>query len=658
MAASLVSICVTLSRLTLLWYCILHENYAPAAAFVAVSRSLLGPTTMYVVRHFPEHSSVHHMRTHFRHTPFTVGCSQESGLADVLSVSKTHGVPPHELVAEARYGQNSTDSDLDINDFLGRSEWTDGGNSTKANACQPDYCSGPVSPSLDVVANCRLDLFRDCDPQEGKLNGEVIESLDCDLRGQHETGTSNSDVVKHDALPPLTNVRCGVDHEMFVLPSKADVKSNEVEPNILSRRLYVKKLFRRIPHLSDTTSILVKSKAHVKGKVGCRQELAMGNSNKIKTSHTFEEPVYDGKPLYAGVYNGLSPLKHVKDRVFREVRVKIDWYAHSITHQIKNVVTFYKELLRYIHPFQYQMLMTRLHELSHTHKIKVGLNDILEELLCIKRTIVSAAKNFNAKLSSVRRCRDAFSLAKAFLLEVDEYFKECEPCFDSYRQLASQLRKLPIISVRKPIVALVGHVNTGKSWLFQKLCREQIPLNDDNSSDDGETHFGLISDVLGLKWQEKFNPVKKTHSEIAVANYNFTTRSINVGNMLYKFRNTINEGQLLDTPGLLWKDTSKANPYERLTYATLKDLPTGVIYCFDVSNHETLDSQLKLYHMLQERFPHRPWINVVSKGENYDKLGSEEIRIVQYKDIMDSLSSMFADLELIHKECDPHPHDA
>ncbi|KAK1934351.1 Nucleolar GTP-binding protein 1 (NOG1) domain- containing protein [Babesia divergens] len=486
--------------------------------------------------------------------------------------------------------------------------------------------------------------------QEEVANGLPGQSADKDHAGHHRDAAGNEELSY--TLPLDSDGEEETDQE--VVPFRINAPQDNTV-NLLSKRLYVRKLFRRIPQISDTTSILVRSKAHVKGKVGCRAELAMGNSNKIKTTDTFEEPVYDGKPLYAGVYNGLSPLKHTKKRVFREIKVKIDWYAHSITHQIKNVVTFYQQLLKYIHPFQYQMLMTAIYEQYHIHRIKLPFKDLLDELNELKNVIITRAKNFNSKIFCVQKCRRAFSMAKAFIFEIDELYKGAEPYFDIYRKFATYFRKLPIINNNKPIIAIIGYTNVGKSSLFQKLCEEPMPIvKSIQVEEEKDTPFGLISDVLGLKWQENTIPaVKKSHAEVKIADYKFTTRSINLANVQYKVNNVVDEGQLLDTPGLLWRDKPKTNPYEKLTYATLKDLPAGVIFCFDLSDRSTLDDQLKLYRMLEKRFPHRPWINVISKGEDKQQLSHEGIKVVPHENLLENVYSMFATLDDIIKMQNP-----
>jgi nucleolar GTP-binding protein len=75
----------------------------------------------------------------------------------------------------------------------------------------------------------------------------------------------------------------------------------------------------------------------------------------------------------------------------------------------------------------------------------------------------------------------------------------------------------------------------------------------------------------------------------------------------------------MDTPGLLDRPEEARNEMERLTYASLAHLPTAVIFVIDPSGYSgeksTLEAQLNIRHELKLRFPKRPWIDVVSKGD-------------------------------------------
>jgi Nucleolar GTP-binding protein 1 (NOG1) len=57
---------------------------------------------------------------------------------------------------------------------------------------------------------------------------------------------------------------------------------------------------------------------------------------------------------------------------------------------------------------------------------------------------------------------------------------------------------------------------------------------------------------------------------------------------------------------------------EKLTFASLAHLPTAVIFVIDPTGlsgeKSTLLAQLNVRKHLKERFPKRPWLDVVSKG--------------------------------------------
>jgi nucleolar GTP-binding protein len=74
----------------------------------------------------------------------------------------------------------------------------------------------------------------------------------------------------------------------------------------------------------------------------------------------------------------------------------------------------------------------------------------------------------------------------------------------------------------------------------------------------------------------------------------------------------------MDTPGLLDRPVDERNEMEKLTFASLAHLPTAVIFVIDPTGlsgeKSTLIAQLNVRAHLKERFPKRPWLDVVSKG--------------------------------------------
>jgi len=75
----------------------------------------------------------------------------------------------------------------------------------------------------------------------------------------------------------------------------------------------------------------------------------------------------------------------------------------------------------------------------------------------------------------------------------------------------------------------------------------------------------------------------------------------------------------MDTPGLLDRPAEERNEMEKLTFASLAHLPTAVIFVIDPTElsgeKSTLQAQINVRNHLKERFPRRPWLDVVSKGD-------------------------------------------
>ena len=107
------------------------------------------------------------------------------------------------------------------------------------------------------------------------------------------------------------------------------------------------------------------------------------------------------------------------------------------------------------------------------------------------------------------------------------------------KTVAQPLRRLPVVNLDHPVVALVGAPNVGKSSLVNAL-----------STGTPE-----------------------------VCNYPFTTRSIKMGHFFVGPK----EHQITDTPGLLLRDEDERNDMERLTLAVLDHLPSLPVCVLDVT---------------------------------------------------------------------------
>jgi len=94
--------------------------------------------------------------------------------------------------------------------------------------------------------------------------------------------------------------------------------------------------------------------------------------------------------------------------------------------------------------------------------------------------------------------------------------------------------------------------------------------------------------------------------------------------------------QVMDSPGLLVRPDDERNEMEALTLAAMQHLPTAVMYVMDLSGEagnkcSSIEDQLQLRKDVRQRFPRRPWIDVVSK---YD-LGVVDGALESLEEILD-----------------------
>ncbi|CAM9962171.1 unnamed protein product [Choristocarpus tenellus] len=75
----------------------------------------------------------------------------------------------------------------------------------------------------------------------------------------------------------------------------------------------------------------------------------------------------------------------------------------------------------------------------------------------------------------------------------------------------------------------------------------------------------------------------------------------------------------MDTPGVLSRPDEERNEMESLTLASMQHLPTGVVFVMDLSGQSGMQSsvekQVDVRNELRQRFPRRPWVDVVSKAD-------------------------------------------
>mmetsp|Transcript_20120 Transcript_20120/g.43823 ORF Transcript_20120/g.43823 Transcript_20120/m.43823 type:complete len:675 (+) Transcript_20120:351-2375(+) len=216
-----------------------------------------------------------------------------------------------------------------------------------------------------------------------------------------------------------------------------------------------------------------------------------------------------------------------------------------------------------IHPF-YADLLNVLYDKDH-YKLALGQ--------------INTAKNLIDKLSqdyirllkygdSLYRCKE---LKRAAMGRMCTLMKRQGPSLSYLEQVRQHMSRLPSIDPNTRSVLLCGYPNVGKSSMMNKLTR----------------------------------------ADVEVQPYAFTTKSLYVGHMDYKYL----RWQVIDTPGILDRPLEERNTIEMQSITALAHLRAACLYMVDISEQcgYTIAQQATLFHSIKPLFANKPILIVCNK---------------------------------------------
>jgi len=241
---------------------------------------------------------------------------------------------------------------------------------------------------------------------------------------------------------------------------------------------------------------------------------------------------------------------------------KVKFTQQNYHDRLSQILTDFPKLDD-IHPF-YADLMNVLYDKDH-YKLALGQINIAKNLIDnVSKDYVRLMKYGD----SLYRCKQ---LKRAALGRMCTIMKRQKQSLEYLEQVRQHLSRLPSIDPNTRTLLLCGYPNVGKSSFINKVTR----------------------------------------ADVDVQPYAFTTKSLFVGHMDYKYL----RWQVVDTPGILDHPLEERNTIEMQAITALAHLRAAVLYVMDPSEQcgHTLDQQQELFNSIRPLFANKPLLVIANK---------------------------------------------
>lgn len=274
------------------------------------------------------------------------------------------------------------------------------------------------------------------------------------------------------------------------------------------------------------------------------------------------------------VHNGWS-IQRIRQFYMRKVKfTQQNWHE-----KLTQILTDFPKVAD-IHPF-YSDLLNVLYDKDH-YKLALG------QLNTARNLIDKLSQDYVRLLKygdSLYRCKE---LKRAALGRMCTLMRKQGPSLAYLEQVRQHMSRLPSIDPNTRSLLLCGYPNVGKSSMMNKLTR----------------------------------------ADVEVQPYAFTTKSLYVGHMDYKYL----RWQVIDTPGILDRPLEERNTIEMQSITALAHLRAAVLYIVDISEQcgYSLAQQAALFHSIKPLFANKPTLIVCNKTDtrSMDDLSEAERKLV------------------------------
>ncbi|PKI85440.1 Nucleolar GTP-binding protein 1 [Malassezia vespertilionis] len=220
-------------------------------------------------------------------------------------------------------------------------------------------------------------------------------------------------------------------------------------------------------------------------------------------------------------------------------------------------------VLENLHPFT-SSLMNVLYDKNH-YKLALG------QINTARHLIEQVAKDYVRLIKfgdSLFRCKQ---LKRAALGRMATIMRRNKDPLAYLEQVRQHISRLPSIDPSTRTLVICGYPNVGKSSFINKVTR----------------------------------------ADVDVQPYAFTTKSLFVGHMDYKYL----RWQVIDTPGILDHPLEEMNTIEMQAITALAHLRSAILYFMDLSEQcgYTIEAQVQLFNSIKPLFANKPTFLVVNK---------------------------------------------
>ncbi|KAF9490674.1 P-loop containing nucleoside triphosphate hydrolase protein [Pleurotus eryngii] len=241
---------------------------------------------------------------------------------------------------------------------------------------------------------------------------------------------------------------------------------------------------------------------------------------------------------------------------------KVKFTQDSFDEKLGAILTEFP-MLDDLHPFL-SSLMNVLYDKNH-YKLALG------QLRTARHLIDHVAKDYVRLLKfgdSLYRCKQ---LKKAALGRMATIMRRQKDPLAYLEQVRQHISRLPAIDPNTRTLLICGYPNVGKSSFINKVTR----------------------------------------ADVDVQPYAFTTKSLFVGHLDYKYL----RWQVIDTPGILDHPLEDMNTIEMQSITALAHLKSCVMYFMDLSEQcgYSIEAQCKLFHSIKPLFAGKPTLLVINK---------------------------------------------